>query len=637
MVGSFAKVDGSVLQNGVHIMNQRPWQFVAHDRVVIQGLQSRHRISPILAQLLAARGISQADQVQQFLDFKLSDLQDPSGLPGALAAARRILTAIASQQRIWIFGDYDADGMTSTAILYRCIKLLGGQVKYYVPSRLTEGYGLSAEALDVIHGRGADLVITVDCGIASVQAAEHAKKLGLSVVITDHHTMGETLPIADAIVHPALPGCHPMMEPLCGAGVAFKVAWALAQLANDDRIESESNSADQGAATETVTCGIASESAQASPPSKRVSPELREFLLMALGWAAIGTVADVVPLVGENRILVRFGLAMLKSSPGLGLQHLMQLAKLNERATLKSDDIGFALAPRLNAAGRLGQALLAVELLVTENRERAEKLAQHIDQLNVSRDSLDRKIFTSAVKMLKEDFDLENDSAIVLADPNWHVGVIGIASGRLAEKFGLPTVLISLDPSGNRPGTGSCRSGGGLDLYQALQACSEHLEGFGGHKAAAGLRILPEKIDAFRVAFWDYTQQHLDPAARRRPLRIDAEAALHQLTLETLSEIEKMAPFGQGNPVPTLCSSEVEIIEPKTMGGGDRHLSAQVKQFDVNMRVVAFGKAEWIEPLTANEGPIDIAYKPIINEFRGYRRVELQLIDWRPSRVPATA
>ncbi len=590
-------------------MAERKWHFTSHDPAVIDALQANHHLSPILAQLMAARGIHQYQEVKQFLDVRISDLQDPSQLPGACEAAKVILDAINTKQRIWIYGDYDADGMTSTAILYRCIQKLGGQVKYHVPNRLEDGYGLSNEALDIIHRRGADLVITVDCGVASIASAAHAKSLGLTLIITDHHTMSDSLPEAAAIVHPGLPGCHPMLQNLCGAGVAFKVAWALCQLSNFDPDK---------------------------PDEKRVAPQMRQFLLMALGWAAIGTVADVVPLVGENRILVRYGLASLKSHPGLGIQQLMQITKLDEKAALKSDDIGFTLAPRLNAAGRLGQAQLAVELLTTQEHSRAEALAEYIHQLNVSRDSLDRKIFSSATKTLKDDYDVENDSAIVLADHQWHVGVIGIASGRLAEKFGLPTVLIALDPAGSRPGTGSCRTAGGLDLYQALKACSEHLEGFGGHKAAAGLQILPENVDAFRQAFWDYAQQHMNPEDRLRPLAIDAEASLHQLTLETMFQIDKMAPFGQGNPVPTICSCEVELIDPKTMGGGDRHFSVQVKQFDSTMRAVAFGKADWVEPLVALDGLVDIAYKPVINEFRGFKRVELQLVDWRPSRVTAS-
>lgn len=591
-------------------MAERNWQFLPHDSEVIEALQSQLRLSPILAQLLAARGLQQFDDVKRFLDFKLTDLQEPEQLPGAVAAANLLWEAIKAGRQIWVYGDYDADGMTATAILYQCIQQLGGQVRYHVPNRLEDGYGLNQESLDTIRRRGGELVITVDCGIASLECAEHARNIGLPLIITDHHTMAESLPVAEVIVHPGLPECHPDLTHLCGAGVAFKVAWALAQAANPEGGD------------------------PAGP--RRVAAPMRDFLLRALGWAAIGTVADVVPLIGENRILVRYGLSSLRKDPGIGLIELMKLTRLDEKSQLKSEDIGFTIGPRLNAAGRLGQAQLAVELLVTGDRQRAESLAEYIHQLNVSRDSLDRRIYNNAIKALKEDFDAENDPGIVLASHDWHVGVIGIAAGRIAEKYQLPTVLIALDPTGNKPGTGSCRSACGINLYEALRCCSEYLEGFGGHREAAGLQIREENVEAFRNAFWEYVSQHLDDEARIPELSIDAEASLHQLTLETLSHIDRMAPFGQGNPIPTICSTEVELVEPKTMGGGDRHFSVQVKQFGQTMRAVAFGKAEWVEQLTGISGPVDIAYKPVVNEFRGYRKVELQLVDWRISHVPST-
>lgn len=590
----------------------RLWQFVTHDRAAIAALESVHGLSPILAQLMVARGITGHEDVRQFLEHRLSDLRDPEDLPGAVPAAEKIWAAVQAAKRIWIYGDYDADGMTATAILYRCLQTLGCQPKYYVPNRLEDGYGLNIDALTELHRKGADVIVTVDCGISSHQAAAHARALGLQLIITDHHTMAADLPDAVAIVHPGLPGCHPMLQSLSGAGVALKVAWALCQVASR---------ANQPAG---------------SAANSKVTPAMREYLMMAIGWAAIGTVADVVPLVGENRVLVHYGMACLKNDPGLGLQQLMRVTQLDEKAKLRSDDIGFTLAPRLNAAGRLGQAALAIELMVTKDSARALALAEYVHQLNVSRDSLDRKIYNAAKKEIKEKHDPENDPAIVLADPNWHVGVIGIVAGRIAEKYGLPTILVSLDPTGVKPGTGSCRNGGGdFDLYEALAACSEFLEGFGGHRAAAGLQIRSENVAAFRAAFCEHAQGKLAKADRRRPLRIDAEASLHQLTIETMNQIEKMAPFGQGNPVPVLCSSEVELIEPKIMGSGERHLSVQVKQDSFTFRAVAFGKADWLTSLQENVGSVDVAYRPVINEFRGYKRVELQLIDWRPSTVAA--
>jgi single-stranded-DNA-specific exonuclease len=590
---------------------ERQWQFCPHDRAAIAALESIHGLSPILAQLMVARGITNHETVSKFLELSLGDLRDPSDLPGVLPAAELLWEAITAGKTIWVYGDYDADGMTATAILYRCLQVLGASPRYYVPNRLEDGYGLRESGLDEIHRKGGQVVVTVDCGISSLAAADYARELGIQLIITDHHTMAERLPNAAAIVHPKLPDCHPMLEHLCGAGVALKLAWGLCQVA----------SRHQSSGDKTAT--------------PKVTPAMRQFLMMAIGWAAIGTVADVVPLLGENRVLVHYGVACLKNDPGLGIGELMRVTSLDQKAKLRSDDIGFTLAPRLNAAGRLGQAKLAIELLVTQDQTRAQSLAEYIHQLNVSRDSLDRKIYISAKKTLEDSFDIEQDPAIVLADTNWHVGVIGIVAGRLAEKFGVPTVLISLDPAGVKPGTGSCRSSGGFDLYQALQACSEHLEGYGGHQAAAGLQIRAENVDTFRQAFWEYVQANRDAATRQRTLVIDAEAALHQLTLETMAQIEKMAPFGQGNPVPVLCTCDVELIDPKPMGGGDRHLSVQVKQDRNTMRAVAFGKSDWIPQLLEHQGTVDIAYRPVINEFRGYRKVEMQLVDWRPSTVSA--
>jgi single-stranded-DNA-specific exonuclease len=591
---------------------ERTWRFVSHDRAAIGALEQVHGLSPILAQLMVARGITGHDDVRQFLEFRLSDLRDPADLPGVAGAADFLWQALQAGRQIWVYGDYDADGMTATAILYRCLQTLGGQPRYYVPNRMEDGYGLSVGALEQLRSKGAEVVVTVDCGIGSVAAADRARELGIDLIITDHHTMSERLPAAVAIVHPQLPGCHPLLQHLSGAGVALKLAWGL--------------------------CQVAARAGQKGPPDAgppRVTPVMREFLMMAIGWAAIGTVADVVPLIGENRILVHYGVACLKNNAGLGLRELMRVTQLDEKAQLRADDIGFTLAPRLNAAGRLGQAPLAVELLVTGDVSRAAALAEYIHQLNVSRDSLDRKIYNAAKKALQESFDVERDPAIVLADPHWHVGVIGIVAGRLADKYGIPTVLISQDAAGVKPGTGSCRSGGGIDLYQALESCQDFLEGFGGHQAAAGLQIRDENVAAFREAFWDYVQQHRHSSERRRPLLIDAEAALHQLTLDTLTQIEKMAPFGQGNPVPILCSTDVRLVDPKPMGSGQRHLSVQVVQEPYKFRAVAFGKADWMATLEQSPGPVDIAYRPVINEFRGYKKVELQLVDWRPAAVSA--
>lgn len=579
---------------------RKRWRLCPFDAGRIAQLQQASGVPNIVAQLLLSRGVYDPAAVRMFLESKLSGLREPELLPGAAAAADRVHSAIAARQKIVIYGDYDADGMTGASILLSCLKLLGADCSYYVPNRLEEGYGLNKEALRNLRERGAELVVSVDCGITSVEEAELAKQIGIELIVTDHHEFAERLPDAAAIVHPRLPGSSYPFGGLCGAGVALKLAWAICQRASQ---------------------------------AKKVTEPLRNFLLSAVGLAAIGTVADMVPLIDENRILVRHGLNSLKFNPPVGLQALMQVCKLGDKPALSSEDIAFSIAPRLNAAGRFGQAQLAVELLTTDNRARAAQLAEYIHELNNSRDSLERSIQLAAAKQAKEEFDPENDGALILAGKGWHPGVIGLVAGRLAEKYQVPVVMISLDAAGVKPGVGSARSPNGVNLHQALTACSEHLLGHGGHAAAAGLKIEEGRIAAFRNAFLDYAAAEAGPSGRQgSELRIDAEGPFCQLTAEVVRQIESLAPFGMGNPRPVLCATGVTLTEaPKRIGGGERHLSLKLSHLRTPMRCVGFGFGDDCESLTAASGPLDIAFKPVINDFRGMQRVEIQLVDWRVS------
>ena len=385
----------------------------------------------MIAELLVCRGLTDPAQAKNFLDPKLSALHDPELLPGCRAAAERIQAAIAAKRRIVVYGDYDVDGMTGTAILWLCLRLLGGEVTYYVPHRIDEGYGLNCDAVRSLAADGAQLIVTVDCGIASVKEAGVAAELGVELIITDHHEPQSQLPHASVIVHPCLPGGNSPFGGLSGSGVAMKLAWALCQQASG---------------------------------AKRVAPRMKDFLLQAVGLASLGTVADVVPLVDENRVLVRHGLESLANAPTLGLATLMDVAKIvpkkhpDGKMRLDAEDVAFQLAPRLNAAGRLGQPQLAVELLVTERSDRALELAQYIDGLNATRQTLERSIQLAAAKQANESFDPAEDAALVLADFGWHPGVIGIVAGRLAERFHRPVVLISWDKSSMPPGIGSAQA-----------------------------------------------------------------------------------------------------------------------------------------------------------------------------------
>ena len=426
----------------------REWRFSPFDEVRVRTLAGRLKVSSVLAQILAARGFDCHERAGAFLDARLSELYDPERLPGVSAAADAIVKALGEGRRITIYGDYDVDGVTSTSLLWNCLQLAGAKVEYYVPHRLEEGYGLNCEALDKLYERDpAMLVVTVDCGISSVREADHARQIGIELIITDHHEFGPELPRASALVHPRLPGGDYPFAELCGVGVAFKLAWAICTRLGD---------------------------------GKKASPQMREFLLAAVGLAAIGTVADVVPLLDENRVLVRFGLKSLCERSSTGLKALLSATGLADREVLDAEDIGFTIAPRINAAGRLGQARLAVELLTTANAERAVMLANYLEEQNKARQTVERRMLKQAKELVAAHPEWSGHAALVLEHHEWHAGVIGIVASRVAEHYQKPAVLIALSAP-DQPGQGSARTFGRLDLHAGLKTCSSDLVTFGGH------------------------------------------------------------------------------------------------------------------------------------------------------------
>jgi len=577
------------------------WHVRPHDAAAVAALERAAGVPSLVAALLVSRGVTDPAAVKAFLSGTLTDLRDPETLPGVPAAADRILAAVRAGRQVVIYGDYDADGMTATAILVGCLEALDAAPRWYVPNRFEEGYGLNAEALEKLAAEGASLVVTVDCGIASVAEAARAKELGLELIITDHHAFGDTLPQADALVHPRLPGSEYPFGDLCGAGVAFKLAWAIA----------------------TRAAG-----------AKQVTPRLREMLLRSVGLATLGTVADVVPLLDENRIIVRRGLECLRQRGGPGLDKLLELASLDEKRALDSEDVAFRLAPRLNAAGRFGEAAKGIELLTTTDVTRAENLATYVHELNVRRGTEERSILLAATKQALEQFDPEADAALVLADRGWNAGIVGIVAGRLAERFHRPVVVIAQGAHEGLVASGSVRSVPGFDVHAALMPCRELLVSCGGHAAAAGLRVDEHRIDAFREAFVAEVATRMPASLRRAQLSLDGETTLAGLSLHAVEQIEQLAPFGQGNRRPMLCASEVVLAEsPRTIGGGGRHLSMRLVQHGAEIRGVAFGGADWLPHLPAPGEPFHVAFKPKINEFRGRRTAEMEVIDWRPAGI----
>jgi single-stranded-DNA-specific exonuclease len=580
----------------------RIWRFLPHDPALVGQVASELRVSPLMAQVLIARGLRH--EASDFLNSRLSALYEPDLIPGLADAADRVVSGIRSGRRITIYGDYDVDGVTSTALLWHCITLAGGRADYYIPSRTEEGYGINCDALRQLSqedpGR---LVVSVDCGITSVAEALLARELGLELIVTDHHQAKAVLPEAACLVHPRLPGSSYPFGELCGVGVAFKLAWGICQRLGD---------------------------------GKKASPVMREFLLGAMGLAAIGTIADVVPLRGENRLIVKFGLKTLRERALPGLRSLLKVAQLDESSSIEADDIAYGIAPRINAAGRLGQARLAVEMLTTDKPDRAAMLAAHLDELNKSRRAVELKIFKEAKELIAARSEWQEAPAVVLAADSWHPGVIGIVASRVVEHFSRPAILIAYNGQSDT-GQGSGRSHGRFDLHAALAACSTHLISFGGHQAAAGLKIAKDRVDAFRDEFFRYVSENYSTGARDSELEIDAEVRLADVTPRAVKELDLLSPFGEDNHRPVFATTRVELAEPpRKMGEGERHLSLRVRQHNTTLRAIAFARADWADPIAQLNRPFSISFAPCINRFGGNERVELQLIDWQaePSALP---
>ena len=510
------------------------------------------KVSPLLGQLLINRGVTDPQSGSAFLRPKLTDLISPELLPGVRDAAKRIQLAVNQKQKITLYGDYDVDGITGVAILWQILTLLGAKVDYYIPHRIDEGYGLNVEAVESIAKSGTQLLITVDCGITANAAADLAKKLGLDLIITDHHQFADTLPEAFVIVHPALDKSYPNPDS-SGSLVAFKLGWAVADLFKT---------------------------------GPKLNPQIRDFMLNATSLAAMGAIADVMELRGENRTLTSFGLSLLSDTKLPGLQALIESAELTGKG-LDSYHIGFRLAPTLNAAGRIGHARLAVELLTSTSLAHATQVADYLKSQNGQRQRFERKIYNHACQIIAEKgLDNPERKTIVLADTSWHSGVVGIVASRIVDKFSRPTIIIN---SGSNPAQGSGRSVPGFDILAAISACSEHLVTFGGHKMAAGVTVLPENIQKFADALETYAQQHLSEEHCVSKLNIDALALLSEFSYENVCEMQTLGPFGQGNPEPLFASKGVRLCSPpRRVGATADHLQFAVTDHTNSIRCIGF-------------------------------------------------
>jgi single-stranded-DNA-specific exonuclease len=572
-------------------MQKKIWEIMAPDGRAAE-LASQLNTSPLLAQVLINRGITTQSDAQSFLWPKLSDLIEPILLPGTAEAVVRIKKALQENEKIAIYGDYDVDGITAVAILWHLLQSFSAEVEYYIPHRIDEGYGLNEEAITQISQNGTKLLITVDCGIGAHQQAQLAAKLGLDLIITDHHLPDKSLPRAGAIVHPALDPSYPNQNS-AGATVALKLAWALV---NEFRT------------------------------GNKTSDQMRQFLLNATTLAAIGTIADVVDLKGENRTLTHFGLKALPESQLPGILALIEAADLAE-ADLDSYHIAFRLAPMLNAAGRMGHARLAVELLTTDSTLRAMQIAQYLKQQNTQRQKCQRDIFSQAHEMINNlNLNHPDRKTIVLADEKWHAGVIGIVASRIIDKYFKPTIMIN---TANHTAQGSARSIDGFDIHAAITACSEHLESFGGHTMAAGLKIKKEKIDDFTLAFEQYAQKNLSNETLISKLNIDRLCSISELSFHVVRQLKLLEPFGRANPQPTFATKGVRLIEPpRRVGRQNDHLQIAITDNTASVRCIAFGMGK-LEKKLLEADFFSAAYRPDINTFNGNCSIQFVIEDIR--------
>lgn len=554
----------------------------------INEFSKRFSISYVMSTVLLNRGIETEEQLKEYLTKSLEGIHNPLLLPDMEKAAQRIIKAIEEKEKIVIYGDYDVDGVTSTSVLYHFLSQNGAEVEYYIPDRFTEGYGLNIKAINRISKKGTKLLITVDCGITSVGEVELAKAQGMEVIITDHHTCKEKLPGATAVVNPKRPDSEYPFKYLAGVGVAFKLVLAMTMLMKKS----------------TTECF-----------NKYVS------------LAAIGTVADIVELQGENRIIADRGIRRLSGEMGEGIKALLEICGAADKP-INSTTVAFMLAPRINAAGRMENASVAAELLLSESHIDAHRLATQLDGLNRQRQSIERDMYADAVKMLKDNPELCERRVIVLAHEDWHHGVIGIVASKLTELLYKPCILISVDGKGK--GKGSGRSVEGINLFDALTACDDCLTQFGGHALAAGLSLDAEKLDEFSEKINKYVTENV-PEEPQKTLDIDCTVPTSFVTIENARLLERFEPFGMANEKPVFALCGVKVKEAVTMGADDKHLRIKLDLNGKEIEAVGFSFGNYAKYLTPGR-MIDIAFNLDINNFRGSEKVQLLLKDIKSSR-----
>jgi single-stranded-DNA-specific exonuclease len=563
------------------------WQLKTPNHDLAKEIETALAIPPLVALILTIRHITSPTQASDFLFSQLKNLHPPHHLPDLDKAVTRIVLALEEGEQIAIYGDYDVDGITATALLYHFLSTLDGKVRYHIPHRVQEGYGLNSEALQRLHSQGVTLVITVDCGSSDHEAIQLAAELGIDVIVTDHHQPPDVLPAASALINPKRSEDTADLRNLAGVGVAFYLVAALR--------------------THFRHAGRWTISQQ---------PNLRKYL----DWVALGTLADMVPLTTTNRILAGIGLLELSQTPSYGLGALKEICGLG-KGPVSDGDVLFRLGPRLNAPGRLASGDLALRLLLSTDPAEARNLARELEQLNRQRQLAEDKLLAETLYLIETDDSLQESSSLVLASPGWHKGLLGLVASRLVERFSKPAILLTQT---DQHWEGSGRSLGGFDLYGALGRCKDHLVRFGGHRLAAGLGLRLEQLAGFRTAFEGIVKEEITQEEVPRTLSIDAMVHLEDITPGLMSYLEKMQPYGVGNPEPILCCRDFQVMNLRILKGN--HLQLRLRKGKAHFDAIGFNFVDSDQPPPSPEW---LFFSPRWNHWQGERRLQLHLHDYK--------
>ena len=603
------KQDSSGFHNGRNASSGPPvfparWALKQIDETLSTRLSDELKVPALLARLLALRGISGAEEAEIFLSAPLTALHDPFLMKGMETAAAHLAREIIKGRPIGIYGDYDTDGISSTTLLVLFFRSLGVPASYFIPRRMEEGYGLHLSGLMTLREAGCETIVTVDTGITAVDVAREAQENGIHLIITDHHGPPEVLPEAVAVINPRQLGCAYPFKGLSGVGVAFKLATAVRRRLRDEGFEGE-------------------------------LPNLKQHLDLV----ALGTVADIVPLLDENHILVRAGLEVISLAANVGstvddtykgkpgIRVLVAAADLKAES-ITAGHIGFVLAPRLNAAGRVGDPRLGVDLLMEADLTLARPRAEKLEIWNRQRQDLEREAHIEALAQVEAMGLTDDHHSLVLASERWHPGVIGIVASRMVEKFNRPSVLIHLD---GEVGKGSCRGVSGVHLVEVLNRCADSLIQFGGHKGAAGLSVKRENVARFREEFENAARDALGGESARPELLLDGVVDFSELEMPLVETLERMAPFGAGNPQPVFASSGVEVVgRPESVGKG-KHLKMRIRQRGHVVDSIGFGLGGFLDDEEFLKGKLDVAYNAGVNRWRGSAKIQIQIKALRPA------